>query len=401
MKDFDFWKKTIEILKRRNIYFREIWSFSVFHHCLEVFRELISFETEVLSLLGNFFESSTISTGIIKYRHIEFDPIVNARVHKLKNQSKITNSRFKEIYKNFLQFLSEKPSLDIQDKFAFVQYLIYQDRYEEAIEIYRSIPLEQSINAPGQSYLQIQYDYLSCYLDTNKALSIASLYKNYPINTWKNLFSDVTDLLQEISAQGNPREAKSADNEPSLMFSIEKGIVFIHYQFVSSCKIRIYNIDLEILFSKNPFLIGNTQDFTFVKPNFEISVNLPKEGEYHYNIPDEFSKDNIMLEIYYGTYTISKSYFATCLKINVIERYGIIKVMDENLMPKAAAYVKTFVKRKNGLVEFYKDGYTDIRGNFDYVSLNSDTLSSIQRFSILVVDDKLGSLVQEVNPPPQ
>jgi len=108
-----------------------------------------------------------------------------------------------------------------------------------------------------------------------------------------------------------------------------------------------------------------------------------------------------VIEIDYGTYTISKSHFATSLKINLIERYGTVKVMNSNLMPRPAAYVKAFVKRTNGTVEFYKDGYTDIRGKFDYVSLNTDTLSTIQRFALLVVDDELGSLVQEANPPPQ
>ncbi|OMJ66178.1 hypothetical protein SteCoe_37075 [Stentor coeruleus] len=89
------------------------------------------------------------------------------------------------------------------------------------------------------------------------------------------------------------------------------------------------------------------------------------------------------------------------LTYNCLERFGVIKVMDANRKPRPAVYVKAFVKRKDGKVEFYKDGYTDIRGKFDYVSLNTDTLSSIDKFAILVVDDELGSLVHETSPPPQ
>ena len=75
--------------------------------------------------------------------------------------------------------------------------------------------------------------------------------------------------------------------------------------------------------------------------------------------------------------------------------------MNSDRRPRPAAYVKAYVKRKNGTIEFYKDGYTDIRGKMDYVSLNTDTLSTIDKFALLIVDDELGSMVLEANPPPQ
>ena len=54
---------------------------------------------------------------------------------------------------------------------------------------------------------------------------------------------------------------------------------------------------------------------------------------------------------------------------------------------------------KDGSVAFYKDGYTDLRGRFDYVSLNTDELDRVAKFAILVLSDAKGAVVKEAAPP--
>ena len=54
---------------------------------------------------------------------------------------------------------------------------------------------------------------------------------------------------------------------------------------------------------------------------------------------------------------------------------------------------------RDGSVKFYKDGYTDLRGRFDYASLSTNDLDFVDRFSILVMDDEQGALIREVAPP--
>ena len=47
-----------------------------------------------------------------------------------------------------------------------------------------------------------------------------------------------------------------------------------------------------------------------------------------------------------------------------------------------------------------QDGYTDLRGRFDYASLNTnDQLRATSAFALLVMSDELGSLIKEVKPP--
>ena len=61
--------------------------------------------------------------------------------------------------------------------------------------------------------------------------------------------------------------------------------------------------------------------------------------------------------------------------------------------------VRRSARMKDGRVRFYKDGYTDLRGRFDYTSLSTNDLDFVQRFAILILSEEEGAVVQEVAPP--
>ena len=69
--------------------------------------------------------------------------------------------------------------------------------------------------------------------------------------------------------------------------------------------------------------------------------------------------------------------------------------------PIPKAYVKVYAELQDGRTSFYKDGYTDLRGRFDYSSLSTNELDFVKRFSILVLDEQRGGLVQEARAPKQ
>ncbi len=54
---------------------------------------------------------------------------------------------------------------------------------------------------------------------------------------------------------------------------------------------------------------------------------------------------------------------------------------------------------KDGSVRFYKDGYTDLRGRFDYSSLSTNMLDGVKKFAILVLSEEHGAVVREAQPP--
>jgi hypothetical protein len=61
--------------------------------------------------------------------------------------------------------------------------------------------------------------------------------------------------------------------------------------------------------------------------------------------------------------------------------------------------VKVFSKDSNNKEVFFRDGYTDIRGKFEYAQTSGDKLKKVKKFSILVQSIDKGSQIKEVDPP--
>ena len=81
--------------------------------------------------------------------------------------------------------------------------------------------------------------------------------------------------------------------------------------------------------------------------------------------------------------------------------FGRLKVThSETGAPIPRAYVKVFYRTSEGdKGRFYKDGYTDLRGVYDYTAISTDELGKTQRFALLVVSDADGSAIKEASPP--
>lgn len=59
-------------------------------------------------------------------------------------------------------------------------------------------------------------------------------------------------------------------------------------------------------------------------------------------------------------------------------------------------YVKVYVRMKDGIVKFYKDGYIDLCGWFDYGLLSMNEFDFVDCFLILIYSDEFGVVVWEV-----
>ena len=73
--------------------------------------------------------------------------------------------------------------------------------------------------------------------------------------------------------------------------------------------------------------------------------------------------------------------------------------MSPELKALPKIYVKCYYEANSGIIKFYKDGFTDLRGKFDYISLNSDLINEVKQFSILMVSKEYGSINVICNPP--
>jgi hypothetical protein len=124
-----------------------------------------------------------------------------------------------------------------------------------------------------------------------------------------------------------------------------------------------------------------------------------KKEKTELELPTDITKKNCVIEISGMGIQNFKTHFPSSIKVEITEEFGELKVTTNEGHPLPKAYVKVFSKNSGGAINFYKDGYTDIRGRFDYASLNTSQFSNIDKFGILVNSESHGSLTQECKPP--
>ena len=97
----------------------------------------------------------------------------------------------------------------------------------------------------------------------------------------------------------------------------------------------------------------------------------------------------------------AQAVYANELKVTLSESFGQVQVRHaKDDRPLGKVYVKVYAE-VNGRATFYKDGYTDLRGTFDYASLSTDDLGQVTRFGLLVLSPEHGAVVKEAKPPRQ
>jgi hypothetical protein len=264
---------------------------------------------------------------------------------------------------------------------------------------------------------RIQYDYLQAYLDFytpehKLARRIAEAYRDYPVDRWRNLFSGVLAQLDELDGKEpavvdkknrDQQQTQLAASETSFDLAVESRKVTVNYQNLKEAVVNYYKMDIELLFSRNPFVRQESGQFSYVRPNRSDTLQFPGNGKpLTFDLPKEFHNANVMVEIVANGVKKSQPYFANSLALQIIETYGQIKVTNQkDGAPLPQVYVKVFVRMKGGAVKFYKDGYTDLRGRFDYVSLNTDDIDQADKFALLIMSETDGAMIREASPPKQ
>ena len=252
------------------------------------------------------------------------------------------------------------------------------------------------------------------------------------------MFADVAAQLKEIEGEPANREkgdkpdreqqqAELASTEPSFEFKVENQSVDLTWRNLTEVTLNYYLMDPEFSFSSNPFVSEDSSRFSIIKPNKTATQALAnRNGTLAIPLPAEFSRANGLVEIIGAGQRKTQAY-ANTLTLTLSENYGRLETRDsgtDKWLPKT--YVKVYARLHNGTVRFYKDGYTDLRGRFDYASLNRpdssaspppqppsaapangldyqmlkpDELNEVDKLAILVLSETHGATVKEVSPP--
>jgi hypothetical protein len=308
---------------------------------------------------------------------------------------------------------------------AIAYYLLLQSRMDEAKQHFERIAVDA---LP----MRIQYDYMDAYLDFyrdryDRAAEIADRYANYGVSRWRDLFgqirlqvaqrrammdgrpvpvsdpnaTDVTDPVQRmlLDARGIEQDTLASDT-PALDLKIQDGRLLMTYQNLDRVDVRYYQMDIELLFSRNPFVQQEGGSLMSIQPNRMETLPLAeKKGKQEIAIPKDFTARNVLVEVSSGALSQSQVLVSNAMDITLADAFGRLQATSGNGKPVERAYTKVYARHKDGTIRFYKDGYTDLRGQFDYASLSTSDLESVDRFAILILHPELGAWIREVSPP--
>jgi hypothetical protein len=414
MKDRNFFEAVTKALRERHSYNTTLWSYSIFHNSVGELREYLRYADNLVAMAGNGPLQSTLMTidPITRnlYEHLEYKPLVNARAHSLGNKRQIVNERVLGQYHHFLKMLSYKRQLDDADLLAVTYYLLLQDRIEEALETFARV-------RPDQIATRMQYDYCAAYLaffsdEPGPVRAIAAKYAEHPVDRWRNTFTTILNQLDEIEGKNAKvadaddraqRQGELATQEPSFNFTLDARKINVTWQNVDAVRINYYLMDVELLFSRNPFVQQYGSQFSAIKPNQSQTVTLPKDQrKLEVPLPADLASRNVLVEINAAGKTHAQAYYANALELKLQENYGQLRVSDAaSGKALAKVYVKVYARLADGQVKFHKDGYTDHRGKFDYASVSTPEKSPIAQFAILVLSEDRGAVIRETAPPAQ
>ncbi|KAI8636911.1 hypothetical protein BD408DRAFT_486588 [Parasitella parasitica] len=460
MNSRDFARSVFDVLKSRYFLAREIWKYGVSHQFPDIIRDLLLFQSnDLFSQVGQVFDSPLVASDKLEQHQLlvlDYYPLLNARAHPLKPTAEILNQQFYQQYNNFLDYLSLKSKAPSDsDLIILTLYLLLQDRIGEAQATFARI---QDTESPTH---QVQFDYLNAYLKTRIPVAtdqaqmqqldlqsikdIANKYKEFDSPKWRQLFRNLHDFVCEVE-QGsfgmsdNSLQSNRILSEPILEFEVDQrnDELVVQYANVSSIQIKYYDMNIEVMFSNNPFMNSNgekatSQNFNWIKPSYAVTMELPDQQSFAdeqnedfdvigvgqvntlqtVKVPFNGGNKNVFVEMSSGPIKRRQAYYANRLYTHLAESFGVVRVMSEkSKRPLAGAYIKVYARLKGGAVHFWKDGYTGLNGVFDYIGVtegnellgSNDTLKNVMmekvdKLSILVLSTEEGATVKEAYPP--
>ncbi len=431
MKDRSIYDVVTKRLATDKIARLDLWGYALFHRDQSGMKVFFTQQESLVQSVGPVMRSDLLEVIPIDrrmYEFLEYSPLVQGRIHPLRSETEILNPTFKEQYLGLLRVLSYQRDTNPTQRLSIVYYMILQNRIEEAIARFAKIDA-------GQVESQLQYDYLAGYLalhrgDYEMASKVAQSHAEHPVPRWRERFVAMADQLRqrnelrggsqmvksEDTSGGvkfgdgelavidrDKRNAASATTEAFVKVDVDGRSLRIEHRNASAATVNLYAVDLELLFSKTPFVRDDLATMAMIQPTRSETLELEsKDGVRSWKLDDSLARQTLLVEVISGAARSTTLYYGGTLSAYVSEGFGQIQVADStNRQPVEGAYVKVYSRHQEGRVSFYKDGYTDLRGRFDYASLSTGDLATTQRFSILVIDPERGVTLQEAAPPVQ
>ena len=420
LKSERVWRDVLAVYRSRGVYDKNLWAFGFKFGDVDAVREYMRHSPPDHDF--RYLQTSLLRAD--SWEAKDYFPLINPRTHSMGDKTGILNREFKDTYRQALEYLLEKRTfgeLTLDDRLLWVTYLVLQDRIREASRMFASISPGNAPETTAPETL-IQKDYLEAYLDFAtgypefaRSRELCQKYLSYPVLTWRNLFVEIANQLAEhdnvdfeLDAQadstGARTRAQRADESPFLEAKLVDGAVRVNFKNQDRVHVEFYRIDLEVLFSKEPFRDALGSSLTNVLPFLTETHELARSADFSSEtlaIPANLRKQNLLIRVVDDSQQPRVlKYIPFRLRASLSERYGVLKVAEPATgKPVPKVYVKCFCRTKAGQVEFYKDGYTDLRGSFDYVAVSAKNADTAESFRILVISEEFGAKIFSAKPP--
>lgn len=331
------------------------------------------------------------------WQHLEFAPLINPRQHPFQGQHVISNQQVQKQYHTVLEAMSWKKNLSQDDLLTLTYHLFLQDRVGEALHFFAQIQRKETVS-------KMQYDYLHCYAlfyqeKPAEAATIAARWASSSSSRWPDRFAEVIRQAKEIAQHTGDAQSKktvaSASQARSLkLIPSELGLT-IQATSIDEVTLKLYSVDLEVLFSENPFL--NKQDSTepSIEPNQTMIIKLDKNKQDHQvKLPVTLRYGNALAVVEGEGLRQVLALDTTAHQVNrQLNDQQLTVTRSSNGHPLPRCYVKVYIETVDGKTTFYKDGYTDLRGRFPYKSHTGIAPHLMKRYSIFTSHPQLGSKI--------
>lgn len=406
LRERSFYDALLAQLRSRQAYEPVVWSHALLHGDAPAAREFLRHQDDFLARCGTVLDSALVRIDPVargRYHHLELDPLVQSRSHPLGSVRRLGNAQLAAQYQALLDRLGYQPQLTAEDWLELTYYLLLQDRVEEALAAFAKVD-RTAVRE------RLQYDYFACHLafftlDTERARTIAEAHREHPVPHWRQRFAEVLAQLDEAAGKrpqgdGIPSQDQLAAAAPSLELELEGHQLTARARNLQQCEVCYHQLDVEFAFSSQPFGSSGQGGAAFVQPALRELRDIPKDGILRFEVPERLRQQSVRIEVRGGGLLRSQTWFRNELAVRFLESHGQVAVAEPGTdRPLPKVYVKVFAKLPSGQVRFHKDGYTDLRGRFDYASVSDDPNAGATRYAVLVFDEQRGALIRDVAPP--
>jgi len=416
MEDEQMFVNTTSILRDRQIYCDSIWAYSLKHLSLDDVKEYLSMNPKMMKLIEPHLDSSVLidynSFERQSYQIMEYWPLTSSRSHSMEFKNEFFQAQYRDFLKNALYRSYSRDALTPIDKMTGVYYMLIQNRVKDAQDLFDDIQEDtaRAVSAFSYDYLRA---YLSFYSDHPRDIVTASnLCDTYLAMTLPPskaaMWQGVSDYINEIKDASFANDMFDPTTEADILSARAKKLdcevnqdrtITISYKNVDRVEINFYQTDIEFQFSTAPFREEHSA-FNFVMPTDQIALELDKnEKSMTVDLPKTLHDKSSVVEVIGGGMTISKANYDNHLRIEISAKLHQIRVFDKTTNKAISkAYVKVYGQTPDSPDgRFIKDGYTDLRGRFDYATVSTDELQFVSALAILVLSPSAGADVLEIS----